>query len=126
MVTEPRSALVSPTMIRMLVLLPAPLGPRKPVTRPSWATKLMSSTAVKPPYFLVRFSTLIMAPSLSQIDAKGISRRDALSSTKVGGVARLQGRAPPHRHAPVLPGAHPALPPPGFAPMVQPGTTEWQ
>ena len=34
-------------MTRMLVDLPAPLGPRNPVTRPGLATKEMSSTAVK-------------------------------------------------------------------------------
>ena len=33
-------------MIRMLVDLPAPLGPRKPVTLPGWATNETSSTAV--------------------------------------------------------------------------------
>ena len=34
-------------MIRIVVDFPAPLGPRKPVTRPGWAVKLTSSTAVK-------------------------------------------------------------------------------
>ena len=38
---------VSPTMTRMVVDLPAPLGPRKPVTRPGRAVKVTSSTAVK-------------------------------------------------------------------------------
>jgi hypothetical protein len=55
-----------PTMIRMVVDLPAPLGPRKPVTRPGWAVKLTSSTAVKPPYFLVSDSTVIMPPRSSR------------------------------------------------------------
>ena len=36
-------------MTRMLVDLPAPLGPRNPVTRPANAVKEMSSTAVKAP-----------------------------------------------------------------------------
>jgi len=36
-------------MIRMVVDFPAPLGPRKPVTRPDSAVKLTSSTAVKLP-----------------------------------------------------------------------------
>jgi hypothetical protein len=40
---------VSPTITRMLVDFPAPFGPRKPVTLPAWATKEMSSTAVKLP-----------------------------------------------------------------------------
>jgi hypothetical protein len=47
-------------MIRIVVDFPAPLGPRKPVTRPGAAVKLTSSTAVKSPYFLVTLSTVIM------------------------------------------------------------------
>ena len=34
-----------PRTMRMVVDLPAPLGPRKPVTRPGWTTKETSSTA---------------------------------------------------------------------------------
>ena len=49
MVAVPDVALVKPTMIRMVVDFPAPLGPRKPVTRPGWAVKLTSATAVKAP-----------------------------------------------------------------------------
>ena len=47
-------------MMRIVVDLPAPLGPRKPVTRPGSAVKVTSSTAVKAPYRLVTFSTVIM------------------------------------------------------------------
>jgi hypothetical protein len=47
-------------MIRMVVDFPAPLGPRNPVTRPDWAVKLTSSTAVNDPYFLVTDSIVIM------------------------------------------------------------------
>ena len=36
-------------MMRMLVDLPAPLGPRKPVTLPGCAVKETSSTAVNAP-----------------------------------------------------------------------------
>src|SRR3954454_21095911 len=49
-------------MTRIVVVLPAPLGPRNPVTRPGWQAKLMSSTAVNDPYFRVRPSTVIMGP----------------------------------------------------------------
>ena len=52
-------------MIRIVVDFPAPLGPRNPVTRPGWAVKVTSSTAVKCPYFLVSPSTVIMAALLS-------------------------------------------------------------
>jgi hypothetical protein len=40
--------------------LPAPFGPRKPVTRPGRAVKETSSTAVKPAYLRVSDSTVIM------------------------------------------------------------------
>ena len=52
-------------MIRIVVDLPAPLGPRKPVTRPGRATKVTSSTAVCSPYLLVTCSTVIMRWLLS-------------------------------------------------------------
>ena len=44
-VAVPEVACVSPTMIRMVVDLPAPLGPKNPVTRLGEAVKLTSSTA---------------------------------------------------------------------------------
>ena len=52
-------------MMRIVVDLPAPLGPRKPVTRPGSAVKLTWSTAVKSPYFLVTDSSVIMRSVLS-------------------------------------------------------------
>ena len=60
MVTSPEVGGVSPTITRMVVDLPAPLGPRKPVTRPGLAVKVTSSTAVKRPYLFVRDSIVIM------------------------------------------------------------------
>src|SRR3954466_5685298 len=51
-------------MIRMVVDFPAPLGPRNPVTRPAWAVKVTSSTAVNAPYLLVTPSTVIMRSPL--------------------------------------------------------------
>ena len=45
---------VSPQIIRMVVDLPAPFGPRKPVTTPGWTTKERSSTATVSSYLLVR------------------------------------------------------------------------
>ena len=49
MVPSPDVGGVSPTMTRMVVDLPAPLGPRKPVTRPGRAVNVTSSTAVNLP-----------------------------------------------------------------------------
>jgi hypothetical protein len=40
---------VSPTIIRIVVDLPAPFGPTKPVTRPAATVKVRSSTAVRLP-----------------------------------------------------------------------------
>jgi len=60
MVTVPDVGRVSPTMTRIVVDFPAPLGPRNPVTRPRSAVKLTLSTAVKLPYLLVTPSTVIM------------------------------------------------------------------
>jgi hypothetical protein len=60
MVAVPLVGAVRPTMTRIVVDLPAPLGPRKPVTRPGAAVKVTWSTAVKAPYVLVRSLTSIM------------------------------------------------------------------
>ncbi len=49
MVACPALGRVSPVMTRMVVDLPAPLGPRNPVTRPEVAVKVTSWTAVNPP-----------------------------------------------------------------------------
>jgi hypothetical protein len=61
MVAVPSVGAVRPTIIRMDVDFPAPLGPRKPVTRPFRAVKEMSCTTVWLPYFLVSESMVIMA-----------------------------------------------------------------
>ena len=47
----------------MVVVLPAPFGPRKPVTRPGRTVKLRSSTAVTAPKRLLSPSTSIMPVS---------------------------------------------------------------
>src|SRR5439155_6707503 len=46
--------------MRIVVVLPAPFGPRKPMISPWPTSKLRSRMAICPAYFLVRFSTLIM------------------------------------------------------------------
>ncbi len=50
-----------PRMTRIVVLLPAPLGPRKPVTWPGRTVKLRPSTAVTAPKRLTSRSTSITA-----------------------------------------------------------------
>ena len=49
-----RSGPTSPRIIRSVVLLPAPLGPRNPVTRPGRTSNVRSSTAVTSPNRFVR------------------------------------------------------------------------
>ena len=75
MVAVPDVGAVRPTMTRIVVDLPAPFGPRKPVTRPGWAVKETLSTAVKPPYLRVRDSTVIMSSNHSRHRAMRTSVR---------------------------------------------------
>ena len=65
MVAVPDVGTVSPTITRIVVDFPAPFGPRNPVTRPGWAVKETSSTAVKPAYVRVSDSTVIMRSTSS-------------------------------------------------------------
>src|SRR5271154_5286922 len=58
--TVPLSGRSRPAIIRIVVDLPAPFGPRNPVTTPGCTTKLKPSTAVLSPYRLVRPSISIM------------------------------------------------------------------
>src|SRR5687767_7498824 len=44
-----------PTSMRMVVVFPAPLGPRKPKTSPAWTSKEAESTIVLLPMTFVRF-----------------------------------------------------------------------
>ena len=48
-VASPEDGGVRPAIIRIAVDLPAPFGPRNPVTLPVRTWKVMSSTAVKSP-----------------------------------------------------------------------------
>src|SRR5690606_31231397 len=58
---RPLVARARPSTTRSVVVLPAPLGPRNPVTVPSRTEKLRSSIAVTAPKRLVRLSTSIAA-----------------------------------------------------------------
>jgi hypothetical protein len=48
MLAEPEVGVMKPAIMRMVVVLPAPLGPRKPSTSPGSTVKLRSSTASRP------------------------------------------------------------------------------
>src|SRR5256885_8135011 len=53
-VTLPAVGLIRPTSMRMVVVLPAPLGPRKPKTSPGLSEKETASTIVRLPMTFVR------------------------------------------------------------------------
>src|SRR5262245_6634351 len=59
MVTLPVVGGISPPIIRSVVVLPAPLGPRRPKTSPPATSKLTSSTATRSPNRRVTFRTEI-------------------------------------------------------------------
>src|SRR5574341_1367179 len=63
--------------MRMVVVLPAPFGPRKPRISPFSTRKEMPSTAVARPYLLVRLSTSIIAIVLPCLGpwTRGLPRR---------------------------------------------------
>lgn len=46
--------------IEMRVVLPAPLGPNRPKSSPSWISRSMPARAVRFPYFLVNPCTVMM------------------------------------------------------------------
>src|SRR5690349_3551731 len=67
-VTEPDVGRVRPTIIRIETDLPAPFGPRNPVTLPVSAVKQTSSTTVRPPYFLDSESMVIIVDAPGRVD----------------------------------------------------------
>jgi hypothetical protein len=52
--TRPEVGFSSPAIIRSVVVLPAPFGPRKPWISPAATSSVMPSTAVNVPYCLTR------------------------------------------------------------------------
>jgi hypothetical protein len=69
-------------IIRIVEVLPAPLGPRKPNDSPGATSKSMASTAVKPPNRLVRPRAWISE------EGDAASRADACAGTGVSGMGR--------------------------------------
>ncbi len=85
MVTRPCDGGVSPTITRMVVVLPAPLGPRKPVTRAGLGGEgdiIDGREAAVGPGESVDFDH---ASSLSAAAPGRIGRRHDPAATKVGG-----------------------------------------
>src|SRR5690348_4358345 len=77
-------------MIRIVVVLPAPFGPRKPVTRPGRTVKLRSSSAVNGPKRLLSRPTSIM-PRLPSARRGAGRRRRARLQPGPAGQAMLAG-----------------------------------
>src|SRR5579859_4724262 len=82
-----------PRMTRIVVLLPAPFGPRKPVTWPGRTAKLSPSTAVTAPKRLTSWSTSIIeapsgrvGPRLEQAGFDGVDRDQPGGQHDVGPV----------------------------------------
>src|SRR5439155_18207764 len=79
--TVPEVAGMKPVMIRMVVVFPAPLGPRKPRICPSAAVNETSRIAARSPYRLLRFATSIIG-SISTVtgggNSTGVSSGDGL------------------------------------------------
>src|SRR5690242_20037548 len=76
--TVPEVGASRPTIMRIVVDFPAPLGPRKPVTSPGRTVKVRSETAVTDPYRLVSSFISIMAISLPP-GAAGVSKAPSRS-----------------------------------------------
>src|SRR5262245_10297204 len=116
MVAVPASGFTSPSRIRKVVVFPAPLGPRKPVTVPPSTPKLRSSTARTEPKRLVSPRTSITAIVDPSVPAPRALRL-ALGSPAVparqhhpGQRARGEHHQRHHRHPhPVV--SHRSLPP---------------
>src|SRR3981081_2449828 len=103
---SPASAELSVARIRIVVVLPAPLGPTKPKISPFGTVKVTSSSATWPPYALCRFSTAIMSCSFlssardlqawqveAAPDAEPDQVRSPLARAEQEGTAQV-GRAP--------------------------------
>src|ERR1035437_2713860 len=56
----PRVGGIMPARQRRVVVLPAPLGPTRPITSPGWTSRSSSFTATNSPYSLVRVLTWII------------------------------------------------------------------
>src|SRR5262245_36546079 len=84
--------------MRMVVLLPAPLGPSKPTISPRPTVKEMSDTAVYPAYRIVKFETSIIGPSL-MCGKRSVFERRSYQPTKFWSAGNQFHRTAPHKVA---------------------------
>src|SRR5689334_12753630 len=87
MVARPEVGRARPSRARMVVDLPAPFGPRNPVTRPGASWNVRSSTAVMVRYRLVSASTAMV---LMTVPPEDVVRRtgSTLGSAATFGIGR--------------------------------------
>src|SRR6266568_4414766 len=109
MVAVPLVGVTRASRQRRVVVLPAPLGPRKPVTVPGSTSKLRSSTARTLPKNLVRFETTMRWCARRR--APGWRVLHPLGPPVVGRTARAGTISPPSRYrlmifAPAWPAYH--------------------
>src|SRR5215216_561580 len=109
--TSPAVGRSRPSIMRMVVDLPAPLGPRKPVTMPGLTAKVRLSTATFSPYRLVSPSISIMRTTLgrglggchpdrqTETDEGANNREDTTRPTPPEGNAGLERTAEYFSHA---------------------------
>src|SRR4051794_8712388 len=92
MLTVPLVGLARPTIMRRVVDLPAPFGPRKPVTLPGWIVKVRRLTAVVRPY---RFVKVLISITTATLPARS---RGHIDPTKyLPGRAYIPGNTPVDR-----------------------------
>src|SRR6195952_78634 len=89
-VTVPDVGTSRPTIMRIVVDLPAPLGPRNPVTIPGCTEKDRLSTAVFSPYILVRAVSSIMGVAFPGVD---LHARESVAAGHRPQVHTCDGRA---------------------------------
>src|ERR1700756_1806328 len=100
MVAMPDVGRSSPRIMRMVVVLPAPLGPRKPVTTPGSIEQVRPSTARLLPKTLVSPANSIIVPILSLRGGVRLHRgRSGVCGLRGGGQAggRVLCRGPVDR-----------------------------
>src|SRR6185503_3033424 len=78
-VTRPALGGMKPVIMRMVVDLPAPLGPRKPSTSPRSTVNEMPSTARLGPKAFTRLSILIISESAAGFKDCGLQSRRRFS-----------------------------------------------
>src|SRR6185436_9947462 len=92
----PLSGLTSVVSIWMVVVLPAPLGPRNAKISPAWTSKDTPLTALTSPNVFTRFSTWIMRTSGGSLGLSEQRAERVLPATEnpKGETARLRERLP--------------------------------